>query len=40
MRTLAEAIPGTAIGVNDFIGIIVAVAMTAYLVTILIRQGR
>jgi hypothetical protein len=31
---------GTAIGANDFIGIIVAVGMAAYLVVILIRQGK
>ena len=31
---------GTAIGANDFIGIIVAVGLAAYLVIILIRQGR
>jgi hypothetical protein len=34
------AFAGTAIGANDFIGILVAVALTAYLVIILIRQGR
>jgi hypothetical protein len=38
MRDLAFL--GTAIGANDFIGIIVAVAMAAYLVVVLIRQGR
>jgi len=38
VRPLAFA--GTAIGANDFIGIIVAVALSAYLVYILIRQGR
>ncbi len=31
---------GTAIGANDFIGIIVAVGMAAYLIVILIRQGK
>ena len=31
---------GTAIGANDFFGIIIAVGMAAYLVYILIRQGR
>jgi hypothetical protein len=31
---------GTAIGANDFIGILVAVALATYLVVILIRQGR
>jgi hypothetical protein len=31
---------GTAIGANDFIGILVAVGLAAYLVVILIRQGR
>jgi hypothetical protein len=34
------AFAGTAIGANDFIGIIVAVGLAAYLVVILIRQGR
>jgi hypothetical protein len=34
------AFAGTAIGANDFFGIIIAVAMAAYLVVILIRQGR
>lgn len=34
------AFAGTAIGADDFIGIIIAVAMAAYLVVILIRQGR
>jgi hypothetical protein len=38
MRVLAFA--GTAIGANDFIGIIIAVAMAGYLVFILIGQGR
>ncbi len=36
----AVAFAGTAIGANDFFGIIIAVAMAAYLVLILIRQGR
>jgi hypothetical protein len=36
----ALAFAGTAIGANDFIGILVAVGLTAYLVIILIRQGR
>ncbi len=36
----AEAFLGTAIGANDFIGIIVACGLAAYLVIILIRQGR
>ena len=36
----ALAFAGTAIGANDFFGIIIAVAMAAYLVLILIRQGR
>jgi hypothetical protein len=34
------AFAGTAIGASDFIGIIIAVALAAYLVFILIRQGR
>jgi hypothetical protein len=34
------AFAGTGIDANDFIGIIVAVVLTAYLVVILIRQGR
>jgi hypothetical protein len=34
------AFAGTAIGPSDFFGIIIAVALTAYLVFILIRQGR
>jgi len=34
------AFAGTAIGANDFFGIIIAVGMAAYLVFILIRQGR
>ena len=34
------AFAGTAIGANDFIGIIIAVALAGYLVYILIRQGR
>jgi hypothetical protein len=34
------AFAGTAIGANDFFGIIVAVGLAAYLVVILIRQGR
>lgn len=36
----AVAFAGTAIGANDFIGILVAVGLAAYLVVILIRQGR
>ncbi len=36
----AVAFLGTAIGANDFIGILVAVGLAAYLVVILIRQGR
>jgi len=36
----ASAFAGTAIGANDFFGIIIAVGMTVYLVYILIRQGR
>ena len=38
MSVLAFA--GTGMGANDFFGIIVAVGMAAYLVFILIRQGR
>ena len=38
MSVLAFA--DTAIGANDFFGIIIAVGMAAYLVFILIRQGR
>ncbi len=34
------AFAGTAIGANDFFGIIIAVGMAAYLLFILIRQGR
>jgi hypothetical protein len=34
------AFAGTAIGANDFIGILVAVGLAVYLVIILIRQGR
>ena len=34
------AFAGTAIGANDFFGIIITVAMAAYLVWVLIRQGR
>ena len=34
------AFAGTAIGANDFFGIIIAVGMAAYLIFILIRQGR
>ena len=34
------AFAGTAIGASDFVGIIIAVAMAAYLVWVLIRQGR
>ena len=34
------AFAGTAIGANDFIGIIIAVAPAGYLVYILIRHGR
>jgi hypothetical protein len=34
------AFAGTAIGANDFIGILVAVGLAAYLIIILIRQGR
>jgi hypothetical protein len=34
------AFAGTAIGANDFFGIIIAVAMAGYLVFILVRQGR
>ncbi len=36
----ADAFAGTAIGANDFIGIIIAVAMAGYLMYVLIRQGR
>ncbi len=36
----AVAFAGTAIGANDFIGIIIAVAMAGYLMYVLIRQGR
>jgi len=36
----AVAFAGTAIGANDFFGIIIAVVMAGYLVFILIRQGR
>jgi hypothetical protein len=36
----AIAFAGTPIGPSDFFGIIIAVALTAYLVVILIRQGR
>ena len=36
----AVAFAGTAIGANDLIGIIIAVALAGYLVFILIRQGR
>jgi len=36
----AVAFADTAIGANDFIGILVAVGLAAYLVAILIRQGR
>jgi len=36
----ALAFAGTAIGANDFFGIIIAVAMAGYLVFILVRQGR
>jgi hypothetical protein len=36
----AVAFAGTAIGANDFFGIIIAVAMAGYLVFILVRQGR
>jgi hypothetical protein len=38
MTTLAFL--GTPIRPSDFIGILVAIALTAYLVVILIRQGR
>jgi hypothetical protein len=38
MTSLAFA--GTAIGANDFFGIIIAVALAGYLVYILIHQGR
>jgi hypothetical protein len=34
------AFAGTAIGANDFFGIIIAVLLAGYLVFILIRQGR
>jgi hypothetical protein len=36
----AIAFAGTPLLPSDFFGIIIAVAMTAYLVYILIRQGR
>lgn len=36
----AVAFLGTAIGANDFIGILIAIGLAAYLVIILIRQGR
>ncbi len=38
MSTLAFA--GTALPADDFFGVIIAVLLAAYLVTILIRQGR
>jgi hypothetical protein len=36
----AAAFLGTPILPSDFIGILIAIALTAYLVVILIRQGR
>jgi hypothetical protein len=36
----AIAFAGTPIAPSDFFGIIIAIALTAYLVIILIRQGR
>lgn len=38
MSTLAFA--GTALPTDDFFGVIIAVLLTGYLMTILIRQGR
>jgi len=38
VSTLAFA--GTALGGDDFFGVIISVVLAGYLVTILIRQGR